>query len=304
MIVPWMKISPPQTPCGSWRSTAPARQNRRIGQGWQYALASSRSAGRSENHSCGFSRWQGSGSSSAFACLASRTRELTMMRYRPGSGAVGVCPPDRVRPAPGRLRRAIRWARTMSGSHASAVSGSCRPLADPRWRLAFCICFISPSFPIGLAVGADVIDVGWVRELKVTKAWHAGRHPKVDMPGGIFCGGEGTEVPSRIPARPCAITGGIPGQVGMWLSRSSRPHQRRPPNELALPRLIRHRVPDRGVEPVPDIDRRDRQQQRRELLLVVVVSGGVPERRRGRRRSGPRAESRTRRAPARRVRRR
>ena len=49
MIAPWVKISPPQTPCGSWRSTAPARQNRRIGQGWQYALASSRSAGRSEN---------------------------------------------------------------------------------------------------------------------------------------------------------------------------------------------------------------------------------------------------------------
>jgi hypothetical protein len=143
MIAPWVKISPPQTPCGSWRSTAPARQNRRIGQGWQYALASSRSVGRSENHSCGFSRWQGSGSSSAFACLASRATELTMMRYRPGSGAVGVRPSDRARSVPGRLRRrAIRWARTMSGSRASAVSGSCCPLADPRWRLAFCICFM------------------------------------------------------------------------------------------------------------------------------------------------------------------
>jgi hypothetical protein len=67
---------------------------------------------------------------------------LTMMRYRPGSDAVGVRPSDRARSAPGRLRRAIRWARTMSGSRASAVSGSCRPLVDPRWRLAFCICFM------------------------------------------------------------------------------------------------------------------------------------------------------------------
>jgi len=32
MIVPRVKISPPQTPCGSWRSTAPARQELRTGQ--------------------------------------------------------------------------------------------------------------------------------------------------------------------------------------------------------------------------------------------------------------------------------
>ena len=142
VIAPWAKIWPPQTPCGSWRSTAPARQIRRIGQGWQYALASSRSAGRSENHSCGFSRRHGSGSSSAVACVVSRTRELAMACYRPGTGAAGLWLPDRCRPAPERLRRVIRWACTMSGSRGSAASGSCRPLADPRWRLARWICFM------------------------------------------------------------------------------------------------------------------------------------------------------------------
>ena len=43
MIAPRTKISPPQTPCGSCHPTAPARQARRIGQGWQYSLASCRS---------------------------------------------------------------------------------------------------------------------------------------------------------------------------------------------------------------------------------------------------------------------
>ena len=36
------------------------------------------------------------------------------------------------------------------------------------------------------------------------------------------------------------------------------------------------RLPNGGVEPVPDVDRRDRQQQGRELLLVVDVGGVVP----------------------------
>ena len=59
-----------------------------------------------------------------------------MACYRPGTGAAGLWLPDRCRPAPGRLlRRVIRWACTMSGSRGSAASGSCRPLADPRWRL-------------------------------------------------------------------------------------------------------------------------------------------------------------------------
>jgi hypothetical protein len=49
---------------------------------------------------------------------------------------------------------------------------------------------------IGLAASALVIDAGQVCEPKVTKARHARRHPKVDMRGGIFRGGDGTEVPS------------------------------------------------------------------------------------------------------------
>src|SRR5215469_5406769 len=51
MITPLLKISPPQTPHGSPRSTAPARHGRRSGHRRQAALASSRSAGTSENHS-------------------------------------------------------------------------------------------------------------------------------------------------------------------------------------------------------------------------------------------------------------
>ncbi len=143
MIAPRAKISPSQTPWGSCRSAAPARQTRRIGQGWQYALASCRSAGRSENHSCGFSRWHGSWSSGAFACVISKTRELAMTCYRPGIGAAGLWLPGRTRPAPGwLLRLAIRWACTMSGSRGSRASGSCRPPADRRWRLALWICFM------------------------------------------------------------------------------------------------------------------------------------------------------------------
>ncbi len=59
MIRPRSKIWPPQTPVGSARSTAPARQGCRRGQPWQYSLARLRSAGRFENHRRGFSYWQG-----------------------------------------------------------------------------------------------------------------------------------------------------------------------------------------------------------------------------------------------------
>jgi hypothetical protein len=62
--------------------------------------------------------------------------------------------------------------------------------------LAFWICFMYGLLQIGLAASADVIDAWQACEPKVTKARHSGRHPKVDMPGGIFRGGEGTEVPS------------------------------------------------------------------------------------------------------------
>src|ERR1700683_1641900 len=68
----------------------------------------------------------------------------------------------------------------MSGSRGSTASGSC-PLADPRGRLAFWICFMYGLLEIGLAANADVIDVGQVCEPKVTKVRPAWRHPKVDM---------------------------------------------------------------------------------------------------------------------------
>src|SRR5689334_21114474 len=49
-MTPWQKISPPQTPHGSARSIAPAKQAVRREHWRQYALAWSISSGRSENH--------------------------------------------------------------------------------------------------------------------------------------------------------------------------------------------------------------------------------------------------------------
>src|SRR5699024_7696288 len=43
--------SPPQTPHGSWRSSAPVRHHSSTGQSWHSAFARSTSAGRWENHS-------------------------------------------------------------------------------------------------------------------------------------------------------------------------------------------------------------------------------------------------------------
>ncbi len=162
MTKPLTKISPPQTPCGSWRSAAPARQARRIGQERQWVLASSRSAGCSENHSWAFSRRHGSGSSSALARVVSKIRELLMTRYRAWIGAVG---PRRTRPVPGRLLRRLIWcARTMSASRGSAGDGSCCPPADSRWRLAFFwTCLMSGLPGVRPACGADVSDIGQVR---------------------------------------------------------------------------------------------------------------------------------------------
>jgi MFS family permease len=72
VIVPRSKISPPQTPCGSRRVSAPSRQGPRSGQDWQWALASSRSAGCPENHNSGSSRRHGSSPSRTAAGLANR----------------------------------------------------------------------------------------------------------------------------------------------------------------------------------------------------------------------------------------
>src|SRR5699024_9786042 len=60
-ILPPMRISPPHTPHGSDRSTAPARHSARAGHSWQSALAASRSRGDSEKNSSGSLVWHGSG---------------------------------------------------------------------------------------------------------------------------------------------------------------------------------------------------------------------------------------------------
>src|SRR6266566_4080572 len=82
MIRPLSNISPPQTPHGSPRSTAPARHGRRSGHVSHSALASSRSAGWSENHSCVLSL-QGSGLPRSAARLASVASEELVMSLHP-----------------------------------------------------------------------------------------------------------------------------------------------------------------------------------------------------------------------------
>src|SRR5712691_5288257 len=82
MTLPFSNISPPQTPHGSPRSTAPARHGRRSGHVSHDALASSRSAGRSENHSCVLSL-QGNGSPRSAARLASVASEELVMSLHP-----------------------------------------------------------------------------------------------------------------------------------------------------------------------------------------------------------------------------
>src|SRR5918993_2927789 len=61
MTAPRSKISPPQTPHGSPRSRAPARQALRMGQSPHRLLACSSCAGLSANHSSGSSTRHGSG---------------------------------------------------------------------------------------------------------------------------------------------------------------------------------------------------------------------------------------------------
>ena len=87
MAPPW-KISPPQTPHGSARSVASARQAVRSGHWWQYALACSSSPGRSENHRSPRPRWQGSSSASAADGRADAGPEvlgITILRARDAS---------------------------------------------------------------------------------------------------------------------------------------------------------------------------------------------------------------------------
>src|SRR4051812_20749376 len=61
ITAPRSKISPPQTPQGSPRSSAPARHAVRTGQSAQKVLASSSWAGLSANHSSGSSTRHGRG---------------------------------------------------------------------------------------------------------------------------------------------------------------------------------------------------------------------------------------------------
>src|SRR6478609_6058862 len=69
---PWTNHSPPQTPQGSARSSAPARQSRRAGQVVQSDLAYSTSAGESAKNSSGSLTRQGSCSSATRSARADR----------------------------------------------------------------------------------------------------------------------------------------------------------------------------------------------------------------------------------------
>src|SRR6478736_2372780 len=64
MTTPWSKISPPQTPHGSLRSSAPARQAALAGHSAQSTLARSRSSGFSAKNRSGSPLWQGRSSDS------------------------------------------------------------------------------------------------------------------------------------------------------------------------------------------------------------------------------------------------
>src|SRR5215469_3139720 len=92
MIAPLLKISPPQTPHASRRSTAPARHGRRSGHRRQAALASSRSAGTSENHSHEL-RAHGSGSLISAARITSTASEAAVLTDP--ILVIGGSPPER-----------------------------------------------------------------------------------------------------------------------------------------------------------------------------------------------------------------
>jgi hypothetical protein len=134
-MAPRRKISPPQTPQGSARSSASARQAVRSGHGWQDALARSSSAGSSENHRSPCPRWQGSGSASAAGGRAGAALEAL------GMTILGV------RAAPFRLCAAgarggtgrAGTAGELLGAHDVAVAWICRQRLEPRagWMVAF-----------------------------------------------------------------------------------------------------------------------------------------------------------------------
>lgn len=92
MMAPLWKISPPQTPYGSARSSAPARQAVRSGHCWQHTLACSSSSGSSENHFSPPPCWQGSRSDSVAGGGADPAPEaLGMTILRPRVAPVRVC---------------------------------------------------------------------------------------------------------------------------------------------------------------------------------------------------------------------
>jgi hypothetical protein len=121
MMALWWKISPPQTPHSSARSSAPSMQAVRSGQCWQCALACSSSAGSSENHSWLPPRWQGSGSADAAGGRAGAALEALGMTILCAHGAP-------VRPATAGARGGTRRAGTageLLGAHDVAVGWIC-----------------------------------------------------------------------------------------------------------------------------------------------------------------------------------
>ncbi len=92
ITTPWRNSSPPQTPQGSRRSSAPSRHMDRTGQSRQSVLANSTSEGDSANHSSGLLARHGSSSSS--------TRPATSWRL-PSEISCSAAP---------RLRSRTRWS--------------------------------------------------------------------------------------------------------------------------------------------------------------------------------------------------
>jgi hypothetical protein len=133
-MAPWWKISPPQTPQGSARSSASARQAVRSGHCWQDALACSSSAGSSENHSSPPPRWQGSGSAGAAGGRAGAALEalgMTILGVR--AALFGPCAAG----ARGGTGRA-GTAGELLGAHDVAVAWISRQQLEPPagWTMA------------------------------------------------------------------------------------------------------------------------------------------------------------------------
>jgi hypothetical protein len=122
MMAPWCKISPPQTPHGSARSSASDRQAVRSGHCWQRTLACSSSSGSSENHISPPPRWQGSRSASVAGGGTDPALEaLGMTILRPWVAPVRLCTVG-TRDGTGR----VGAAGELLGAHNVVVAWICR----------------------------------------------------------------------------------------------------------------------------------------------------------------------------------